>query len=170
MVLGLLFATAAASVASVPLRPVGGGYGAYNKCNISPATTAAVRDALNGREGGKPFLHHFRLQTMQYDGGMMGVKASVILDRRSERAIINLRGIPVGGSLTGMAWFKKDGESVEIESDLYHALGRRGVSIESAGAYKDYSYIWVRVKMPLGMGSVRLILPKTTTKKTIYAR
>ena len=106
---------------------------------------------------------------MQFDGGMMGVKASVILDRHTERALINLRGVPVGGSLTGMAWFKNDGESVEIESDLYHALGRRGVAIESAGAYKDYSYIWVRVKLPLGMGKIQMILPRTVTKERVSA-
>ena len=158
----------AVAAACVPPRPLG--CGACNKCNSSPAVTPVVREALNGRKTTKPFPRFFRLDTMQFDGGMMGVKASVILDRRSERALINLRGVPVGGSLSGMAWFKNDGESVEIESDLYHALGRRGVSIVSAGAYKDYSYVWVRVKLPLAMGTVQIILPKTTTKQGVYAR
>ena len=111
-----------------------------------------------------------RVETMQYDGGLLGVKASVILDRKSETAFVNLRGAPIGGSLSGMAKFKADGESVEVESQLYHALGRRGVSIVNAGAYKDYSYVWVRVKLPLGLGTHRMILPRTSTKRKVQAR
>ena len=84
--------------------------------------------------------------------------------------MVNLKGVPVGGSLTGMAWFKKDGESVIVESQLYKALGKRGVAIVNAGAYKDYSYVWVRIKLPLGLGTHRMILPRTVTKSSIHTR
>ena len=103
-----------------------------------------------------------QIEPLKYDGGLLGVKASVTLNRKSETAFVNIRGVPVGESISGMAKFKDDGESVEVESDLYHALGRRGVSIINAGAYKDYSYVWVRVKLPLGLGTHRMILPRTT--------
>lgn len=118
----------------------------------------------------RPFPRMTRLQTMRYDGKLLGVSASVLLDRQSERAMVNLKGVPVGGSLTGMAWFKKDGESVIVENELYQALGRRGVSIVNAGAYKDYSYVWVRVKLPLGLGTHRMILPRTYKKTSIHSR
>ena len=168
-----LVVVCAALLASVPPRPIG--KSTCGACNVSPPVagvtpaTSAVRNALNGARSTKAFPRLFMLQTMQFDGGMMGVKATVLLDRRSESAIINLRGLPVGGSLSGMAWFKKDGESVEVETDLYHALARRGVSIVSAGAYKDYSSIWVRVKMPLGMGTIQMVLPRIKTNDAIYA-
>ena len=106
---------------------------------------------------------------MRYDGKLLGVSASVLLDRESERAMVNLKGVPVGGSLTGMAWFKKDGESVIVENQLYQALGKRGVAIVNAGAYKDYSYVWVRVKLPLGLGTHRMILPRTMRKTAVQA-
>jgi hypothetical protein len=110
-----------------------------------------------------------RVETMQFHGKLLGVSASVLLDKRAERAVINLRGVPVGGSLTGMAWFKEDGESVEVESDLYNALARRGVAIINAGAYEDYSYVWVRVQLPMGLGCHRMILPRTVTKRSVHS-
>tara|TARA_Y100000389_G_scaffold62579_1_gene58617 strand:- start:4873 stop:5316 length:444 start_codon:yes stop_codon:yes gene_type:complete len=109
----------------------------------------------------RSFHTPMHIGTMRYDGGLLGVKASVILDKQSQRAMVSLKGAPIGGRITGMAWFQKDGESVGVETDLYHALGRRGVSIVAAGAYKDYSYVWVRIKLPLGMGTHRMILPRT---------
>ena len=107
---------------------------------------------------------------MQFDGSLLGVSASVLLDRQSERAMVNLRGVPVGGSLTGMAWFKQDGESVIVENTFYQALGRRGVAIVNAGSDKDYTYVWVRVKLPLGLGTRRMILPRTVTKHKVQVR
>jgi len=105
-----------------------------------------------------------RVRAMKYDGKLLGVKASVILDPSSERAIVSLKGLPVGGSINGVAKFKQDGQSVEVDDDMDRALSRRGVSIVNAGAYNDYSYVWVRIKLPMGLGTHRMILPRTSTK------
>ena len=155
-----LLLVAGALGATVP-SPAARSCGLCIRCNCSLRPKAIIS---------KPFPTLMRIETLQYEGGLLGVKASVILDRRSETAFVNLRGGPIGGSISGIAKFKADGESVEVESELYHALGKRGVSIVNAGAYKDYSYVWVRVKLPLGLGTHRMILPRTNTQASIHNR
>lgn len=149
-----------AALAALPHRPVVRTCGLCSECNCSLRATRPARSVLSALQ---------RHEVTQYDGKLLGVRASVLLDRASARAIVSLSGPPIGPSIRGMAWFKKDGESVEVETDLYHALGRRGVSIINAGAYKDYSYVWVRVKLPLGLGTHRMILPRTSQKTSIHA-
>lgn len=90
----------------------------------------------------------------------MGVRALVFVDRSLDRAFVSLSGIPLGGSVSGVAWFQEDGESVVVESELYKALGRRGVSIVSAGTKQDFSYVWVKIQLPIGLGVHRMILPR----------
>lgn len=155
--MGLVWILLVAGAAGATLQsPAVRSCGLCTRCNCSLRPKAAVP---------KPFPTLMRVQTLQYDGGLLGVKASVILDRRSEIAMIKLRGGPVGGSISGLAKFKEDGESVEMESTLSNALKRRGVSIVNAGAHHDFSYVWVRVKLPMGLGTHRMILPCTANKK-----
>lgn len=87
-----------------------------------------------------------------YEGGLLGVKAEVKLFQQTEHALIKLRGIPLGGEISGIAWFRKDNFDVALEPKLALALKRRHVSIEGAGAFHDYSKMWVLIRLPLGLG------------------
>ena len=98
---------------------------------------------------------------MNYEGGLLGVQARVALFPRQERALIKLRGLPIGGSISGVARFKSDGWSIALDSDMERALARRHVKIVGAGAMHDYSKVWVIVRLPLGIGKRTLILPRS---------
>lgn len=89
---------------------------------------------------------------------MLGVSASVQLFVTSRRAYISLRGLPVGGKLIGIARFAEDGMGVSLEPHLEKALNARMVAIMSAGSSGDFSKMWVRVSLPLGLGRRKLTL------------
>lgn len=97
---------------------------------------------------------------LHYEGGLLGVKAELKLYRHSEKAVITLKGVPLGGTITGVAWFDKDGFNVKLDNDLKKALGWRRVQIEGAGAFHDYSKVWVLLKLPLGLGRHTLSLAR----------
>lgn len=89
---------------------------------------------------------------VRYEGTLLGVHAIVFLHKREERAVITLRGLPLGGSISGTAVFEDDGVSVKLDPHLRRALKRRHVQIEGAGALYNDSEVWVLVKLPLGLG------------------
>lgn len=97
---------------------------------------------------------------MKYHGSLLGVKADITLYPLSERAIITLTGIPLGGKVTGVAKFGKDEVSVELDEQLGKALRWRRVKIEAAGAFHDYSKVWVLIQLPLGLGRHTLSLDR----------
>ena len=95
-----------------------------------------------------------------YHGSLLGVSAELMLFRKSERAVVTLKGIPLGGSISGVARFQKDGFNVDLDEDLKVALKRRRVKIEGAGAFHDYSKVWVLIQLPLGLGRHTLSLDR----------
>ena len=97
---------------------------------------------------------------LKYHGGLLGVKAELLLFRKQERAVVTLRGIPLGGKISGIARFDKDGFSVDLDPELELALNRRRVKIEGAGAFHDYSKVWVLIQLPLGLGRHTLSLDR----------
>ena len=99
---------------------------------------------------------------LRYEGGLLGVKADVVLYRQQERALIRLKGLPIGGTINGVASFKSDGCSVELDHDLEKALRRRRVRIVGAGADEKYTSVWVLIQLPFGLGRHKLVLPRTT--------
>jgi hypothetical protein len=106
---------------------------------------------------------HTMGRALHYKGGFLGVCAMVELRRQEQRALVTLAGVPVGGQLSGTAWLKPDGQSVVVDPRLQHALRRRAVSIEGAGACTDYSRLWVAVRLPMGFGVRRIELKLVTT-------
>lgn len=97
---------------------------------------------------------------MAYRGSLLGVKADVALYRKEDRAYVMLRGIPIGRSVAGDARFKNDGWSVDLDTGLDRALKRRRVKILGAGAFADYSQMWVLIQLPLGLGRHTLTLDR----------
>lgn len=99
---------------------------------------------------------------LRYEGALLGVKADLLLYRKSERAVVTLKGIPIGGSISGVARFDKDGFSVDLDRDLEAALRWRRVKIQGAGAFHDFSKVWVLIQLPLGLGRHTLSLDRTS--------
>lgn len=78
----------------------------------------------------------------------MGVHATVDLYEGDRFAALQLRGIPVGGSLSGVAWFDKTGNEVEVDQELRRALDRRMVRIVDARRELDNT-LCVGVVLPV---------------------
>ena len=93
---------------------------------------------------------------------MLGVEATVQLFRKQERAVVKLHGLPVGGMIAGVAQFKSDGWTIDLDQDLRRALARRHVRIAAAGAYADYSSVWVIIHLTLGIGRKTMTLHQIT--------
>ena len=104
---------------------------------------------------------------MTFKGGLLGVSAEVLLYRKAEYAVIRLKGVPVGGSLNGMAWYKKDGWEVQLDERIAAALKRRMIKIVGVGAFHDYQKLWVLVHFPLGIGRKQIVLERVTTEEDI---
>tara|TARA_B110000444_G_scaffold144835_1_gene135465 strand:- start:859 stop:1284 length:426 start_codon:yes stop_codon:yes gene_type:complete len=100
-------------------------------------------------------VQHFR-------GSMLGVTASVALDVRTRRAFVELRGVALGGSVSGVGWLKNvdsDEGEVELEKEFEAKLARRMVSIQSASMDRVANTVTVRATVPL-FGSQSLILER----------
>ena len=92
-----------------------------------------------------------------YKGGLLGVKASVVLDRNSRVAKIELSGIPICGKISGKASFSPSGE-VELDSKLANELKRRFVFVTAAGENQNEDTVWVEAELPLKLGKHKIIL------------
>ena len=90
-------------------------------------------------------------------GGMLGVSATVELNRAQQRASIELCGVPFGGCVKGEAWFAPDG--VEFDSRLGGALKKRMVSIESVEYVDARDEIDLTARLPF-FGKKRLTLKR----------
>ena len=135
---------------------------AHNMDLLVVVGALAWQPALLGPHGASRMPAGMSSETpLRYDGALMGVKASILLYKRNEQAVINLRGVPLGGTIRGTAWFAKDGFKVKLDDKLTRALGWRGVAIEGAGAFHDYSKVWVLIKLPLGLGRHTMSLDRT---------
>lgn len=97
---------------------------------------------------------------LKFEGGLFGVKAKVLLYPEQERALVQLKGIPIGGPIAGVAWFKPDGMAVELDPEFERLLRRRLVRIESAGAEEGYGAVWVRVRLPRVLGTHTMSLAR----------
>lgn len=104
--------------------------------------------------------HHILERPLEYQGSLLGVKAEVLLFRKKERAVVTLSGVPLGGSITGVAKFNKDGFGVDLDAELEAALKRRRITIQGAGALHDYSKVWVMIQLPLRIGRYTLSLDR----------
>lgn len=100
-------------------------------------------------------------EPLKYNGALLGVKAELLLFRKQERAVVTLRGIPLGGKISGIARFDKDGFKVDLDPDLERQLHRRRVKIQGAGAFHDYSKVWVLIQLPFGLGRHTMSLART---------
>ena len=128
-----------------------------------PARIPSALPAWAGCSGyGNGQYNRWESRAINYKGSMLGVHARIALFSRKERAFIQLKGLPVGSGISGVAHFKSDGCTVELDADMERALARRRVQIVSAGVRHDYSKIWVVLKLPLGFGQRIMLLDRIT--------
>lgn len=102
--------------------------------------------------------------TQHFRGGLYGVTASVELHLRSRKAIVQLRGVPIGGSLSGTGWLQDgDAESggVVLEEAFAKRLAWRLVSIESASLNRVQNTVTVVVNVPI-FGQTTIVLKRVS--------
>lgn len=100
--------------------------------------------------------------TQHYRGSLYGVTATVALELATREAHVELRGIPLGGTIAGVGWLKNiDGEAgeVELEEGFAAALAWRMVSIQAASLDRDANTVTVHITVPL-LGAQRLALKR----------
>lgn len=69
--------------------------------------------------------------TEKYAGSLLGVHARVELDEVKRLADVTLRGLPLGGEISGTGWFELDG-SLRVHPDIERVMKRRACSIINA--------------------------------------
>lgn len=98
--------------------------------------------------------------TQHFRGSLYGVTATVALHMKSRQAEVELRGLPIGGSLVGVGWLKDlDSEAgeVDLEEKFAAKLAWRMVSIQSAALDREANTVTVTVTLPLlGVQSLAL--------------
>ena len=101
-------------------------------------------------------------QQQHFRGSMYGVTATVALRMTTREAHVELRGLPLGGTLVGTGWLKNlDGEAgeVELEEAFAARLARRGVSIQAASLDRHANIATVHVTVPF-LGAQKLALKR----------
>ena len=79
---------------------------------------------------------------------MLGVHARVELLLEEKRALINLTGLPLGGTIEGEATFDDD-HNVVMDEQMDRALRRRLVAIVGVEPHVDFQSLRVRVVLPV---------------------
>jgi|TARA_B110001452_G_scaffold178009_1_gene149367 hypothetical protein len=100
--------------------------------------------------------------TQHYRGSLYGVTATVALEMATREAHVELRGVPLGGTIAGIGWLKNiDGEvgEVELEEAFAAALAWRMVSIQAASLDRHANTVTVHVTVPL-LGAQQLALKR----------
>ena len=84
----------------------------------------------------------------RYTGGLLGVRAEVSLNERRGVAALELRGAPVGGSLSGEARFDTRGRVV-LDRRLQTALARRFVHVLSVSHSPHGDALTIELRLPI---------------------
>ena len=132
----------------LPFHTTGGGPQCHRPQTHLQSLANAVRAFLmqfDARSEDECGTQHFR-------GSLYGVTATVALHLKSRRAEVELRGIPMGGSVAGVGWLKdleSEAGEVELEEVFAARLARRMVSIQSAALDREANSVTVNVTVPL---------------------
>ena len=129
------------------VAPAEDGAGDQNEYRFTSVfrTLRTVLMQLVPRPGHASEVRHFR-------GGMYGVVATVALDMRTRRAVVVLRGAPIGGRVGGVGWLAEhaaEAGRVVLEPDFARRLSARFVSIQTAALDRQDDTVTVGVTVPL---------------------
>jgi hypothetical protein len=87
-----------------------------------------------------------------YAGGLLGVRATVTLYLRENRATVQLNGMAVGGKLNGEAKFDDDFRNISLDPAFARRLAALRVSIGAITPSNDMSKVAVSVQLPAFLG------------------
>lgn len=76
----------------------------------------------------------FCAPVQRYSGNLLGVTATASFENRV--ANVELRGVPLGGRLSGAAWLDEEGE-LTVDASFSRALGRRLVRLHTVREHED---------------------------------
>jgi len=100
----------------------------------------SLRDAV--------FSPRNRVEVEKYEGYLLGVSASVELDRKLSVATIDLKGWPLGGHVHGHAAFSANNEIV-LDDEIQAVLNRRFVKITSVESDEQHTIVTVGFQAPV---------------------
>lgn len=95
-----------------------------------------------------------------YSGNFYGVEAQVQLNMKTRIAEVLLKGVVLGGSVSGRGWLKDSGAeegAVVLDRHFEARLRRRFVRIRGAALDRAKRVVVVRVSIPV-LGDVELVL------------
>ena len=95
-----------------------------------------------------------------FEGSFYGVSAKVSLNMRTRVARVSLKGVPLGGRISGTGWlddFYSEAGSVVLEPEFERRLNRRMVTIYRARLDRAKHTVTVGVKIPV-LGKMDLVL------------
>lgn len=103
-----------------------------------------------------------------FAGGLLGVRAKVVLVRHAKKARITLSGVPMGGTVTGEASFS-DAEATEsgtvvVSEPLASVLRRRAVRLVGAAYDSASDTVKVTAKLPI-FGTRNIVLARRSQKE-----
>lgn len=101
----------------------------------------------------------------KYRGSLYGVTAKVELDLRRREALVQLYGIPIGGSVKGKGWLQnapgadegREEGGVWLEDELAAKLARRMVTIVNAKLDRKQNTVVVTAIVPF-LGEQTIVL------------
>lgn len=94
---------------------------------------------------------------LRYTGGLLGVRADVLLYKQTRRAAITISGVPVGGTLSGGASYD-NAFDVTLDHDLERSLQVLRVAVRSVKPSSSWDRVFVVVRLPLFLGRHNITL------------
>ena len=134
-----------------------------NRPGISnPVTTSRIKQLCDpsDRQG----CRHLQPKGTEYTGRMLGVTCECTLT--DPYASLHLWGVPIGGHLSGTAWFKSDGRTVVLDPELAKAVSRRMTTIYQAHYRPKDDTVHIVLAVPI-VGVKRMVLHRKQTASSL---
>jgi hypothetical protein len=124
---------------------------------VTAATNRRVQRSLVAQATDKMAAIFSHPKGENYTGRMLGVTCECTLHRAEKYASLSLWGVPIGGHLSGKAWFKEDGRSVVLDPELAKAIDRRLTQIFQAHYRPKDDTVHIFLSVPI-FGVKRMVL------------
>ena len=157
LVLGAVCVARATAAWTPPLLPLSALDARANGARSAARALLAMTGLAAAADDAQAEVRNFR-------GGIYGVVASVALDLSTRHANVTLRGVPLGGTLSGQGWLAVERANaysgvVVLDPDFRRRLQRRFVRVRSASYDPRESTVTVVVSVPV-FGITNLVLTR----------
>jgi hypothetical protein len=130
------------------------------RSSVSVAANRRIQRSAASVAAGKVAACFSQPKGEEYTGQILGVSCTCTLNRGGQYASLELWGLPIGGRLSGTAFFAKDGKTVVLESQLANAIARRGARVHEAHHEPSKDTVTVLLSIPL-FGQRHIVLHRT---------